>query len=37
MNQLTVREFADDLNTRVRRLAKLEGISLNQAAQKLLA
>ena len=36
MNQLTVRGFDDDLSASVRRLAKREGISLNQAALKLL-
>ena len=36
MNQLTVRGFDDDLSDSLRRLAKREGISLNQAALKLL-
>ena len=36
MNQLTVRGFDDELSAAVRRLAKREGISLNQAALKLL-
>ncbi len=36
MNQITVRGFDDDLNASLRRLAKREGISLNQAALKLL-
>lgn len=36
MNQLTVRGFDDELGDAVRRLAKQEGISLNQAALKLL-
>ena len=36
MDQLTVRGFDDELSTVVRRLAKREGISLNQAALKLL-
>jgi plasmid stability protein len=36
MNQITVRGFDDDLNARLRLLAKREGISLNQAALKLL-
>lgn len=36
MNQLTVRGFDDELSDHVRRLAKREGISLNQAALKLL-
>ena len=36
MNQITVRGFDDDLSTRLRRLAKREGVSLNQAALKLL-
>lgn len=36
MKQLTVRGFGDDLNAILRRLAKREGISLNQAALKLL-
>ncbi len=36
MNQLTVRGFDDELSASVRRLAKREGISLNQAALKLL-
>ncbi len=36
MNQLTVRGFDHELSVRMRRLAKREGISLNQAALKLL-
>lgn len=36
MNQLTVRGFDDELVDRMRQLAKGEGISLNQAALKLL-
>ena len=36
MNQLTIRGFDDDLSASVRRLAKREGISLNQAALRLL-
>ncbi len=36
MNQITVRGFDDELSARVRRLAKREGISLNQAALRLL-
>ena len=36
MNQITVRGFDDDLSARLRRLAKREGISLNQAALRLL-
>ncbi len=36
MNQLTVRGFDDDLSDRLRRLARREGISLNQAALRLL-
>ncbi len=36
MNQLTVRGFDDELSARLRRLAAREGISLNQAALKLL-
>ena len=36
MNQLTVRGFDDDLSASLRRLARREGISLNQAALKLL-
>ena len=36
MNQLTVRGFDDDLSACLRRLAKREGISLNQAALRLL-
>ena len=36
MNQLTVRGFEDDLGESIRRLAQREGISLNQAALKLL-
>ncbi len=36
MNQLTVRGFDDELAERIRRLAKRDGTSLNQAALKLL-
>jgi hypothetical protein len=36
MNQLTVRGFDDELADSIRRLAKRDGISLNQAALKLL-
>ncbi len=36
MNQLTVRGFDDELSASVRRLAKRERISLNQAALRLL-
>ena len=36
MNQLTVRGLDDELSAAVRRLAKTEGISLSQAALKLL-
>ncbi len=36
MNQLTVRGFDDALSDSMRRLAKQEGISLNQAALKLM-
>ena len=36
MNQLTVRGFDDELSASVRHLAKREGISLNQAALRLL-
>ena len=36
MNQLTVRGFDDDLSASLRRLARREEISLNQAALKLL-
>ncbi len=36
MNQLTVRGFDDALSDSMRRLAQQEGISLNQAALKLL-
>ena len=36
MNQLTVRGFDDELTEHIRRLAKRDGISLNQAALKLL-
>ena len=36
MRQLTVRGFDDELAEHIRRLSKLEGISLNQAALKLL-
>ena len=36
MNQLTVRGFDDELSDRLRALARREGISLNQAALRLL-
>ena len=36
MNQITVRGFDDELSARLRRLARREGISLNQAALRLL-
>ena len=36
MNQLTVRGFGDELGESIRRMAQSEGISLNQAALKLL-
>ena len=36
MNQLTVRGFDDALSDSMRRLAKQEGISLSQAALKLM-
>ena len=36
MNQLTVRGFDDELAERIRRLARRDGTSLNQAALKLL-
>ncbi len=36
MNQITVRGFDDNLNASLRCLAKREGISLNQAALKLM-
>ncbi len=36
MNQLTVRGFDDELSAIMRLLAKREGISLNQAALRLL-
>ncbi len=36
MKQLTVRGFDDELSVILRRLAQREGISLNQAALKLL-
>ena len=36
MNQLTVRGFDDELSAILRRLANQEGISLNQAALRLL-
>ena len=36
MNQLTVRGFGDDLSAYMQRLAWTEGISLNQAALRLL-
>ena len=36
MNQLTVRGFDDELSASLQRLAKREGVSLNQAALRLL-
>ena len=36
MNQLTIRGFDDDLSTCLRRLSQRDGISLNQAALRLL-
>lgn len=36
MNQITVRGFDDNLNASLHRLAKQEGISLHQAALKLM-
>ncbi len=36
MNQITVRGFDDELSACLRRLAKREGLSLNQAALRLL-
>ena len=36
MNQITVRGFDDELSATLRRLAQREGISLNQAALRLL-
>ena len=36
MNQITVRGFEDELSASLRRLAKREGLSLNQAALRLL-
>lgn len=36
MNQLTIRGLDDELSAAVRRLAKNEGVSLNQAALRLL-
>ena len=36
MKQLTVRGFDEELSAGIRRLAKREGISLNQAALRLL-
>ena len=36
MKQLTVRGFDDELAEHIRRLAKRDGVSLNQAALKLL-
>ena len=36
MNQLTIRGFNDQLADRIRRLAKRDGTSVNQAALKLL-
>lgn len=36
MRQLTVRGFGKDLESRIRALAKREGISLNKAAMRLL-
>ncbi len=37
MNQITVRGFGDDLKEAIRRLARSEGISLNQAVLRLLS
>ena len=36
MNQITVRGFDDELSASLRRLAKREGLSLDQAALRLL-
>jgi len=36
LNQITVRGFDDELSASLRRLAKREGLSLNQAALRLL-
>ena len=36
MRQLTIRGFDDELSARIQRLAKREGISLNQAVLRLL-
>ena len=36
MNQITVRGFDDELSASLRRLARREGLSLNQAALRLL-
>ena len=36
MEQLTVRGFGDELGEAIRRLAQREGVSLNQAALRLL-
>ena len=36
MNQLTIRGLDDERNAAIRRLARREGISLNQAALRLL-
>lgn len=36
MNQLTVRGFDEELSDKIQRLANREGISLNQAALRLL-
>ena len=36
MNQITVRGFDDELSACLRRLAKREGLSLNEAALRLL-
>lgn len=36
MNQLTIRGFGPDLERRIRELAEREGLSLNQAAIRLL-
>ena len=36
MNQLTIRGFDDELVSRIRQLARREGISLNRAVMKLL-
>lgn len=36
MKQLTIRGYDDELERRIRKLARVEGISLNQAALRLL-